>query len=73
MKRFEPAYEDYVSLLRENPDYPNKLSIYRKLVPLAGKLDKKEDVARYEELIKQLLPPTPATNQPTTAKAADAN
>lgn len=70
MKRLESAYDDYVSLLQENPDYPNKLSIYRKLVPLAGKLDKKEDVAKYEELIKQLLPP-PATNEPAPVKAAD--
>jgi len=29
------AYEDYQKLLQENPNYPDKLTLYRKLLPLA--------------------------------------
>jgi tetratricopeptide (TPR) repeat protein len=59
----QKACEDYLSLLRENPDYPNKLEIYRKMLPLAQKLGNTADVARYSELIRVLTPPPP-TNAP---------
>jgi hypothetical protein len=61
MKRDQDAYDDYVLLLKENPDYPGKTDLYRKLLPLTQKLGKKEDSARYEDLLR---PPvlTPSTN-----------
>jgi tetratricopeptide (TPR) repeat protein len=60
----QKAYDDYASLLQEDPDYPNKLDIYRKLLALAQNLGKKEDADRYEELIRVLTlpPPAPAPN-----------
>ena len=55
LKRDEEAYVNYEKLVEESPDYVDKLSIYQKLVSLAQKLGKKEDVAKYEE---QTKPPT---------------
>ncbi len=51
------AYAVYEELLHENPDYPNKPSIYQHLLPLARKLGKKEDTAVFEAA---LAPPAPA-------------
>ena len=47
------AYEDYQKLLAENPDYPDKPAIYRKLLPLAQKLNKTADAERYEAELKK--------------------
>ena len=66
LDREQEAYEDYQKLLQEFPNYPDKLSIYRKLLPLAQKLDKKADVQRCEAEINRLSPPPPkplGTNQ----------
>ncbi len=52
--RSQDAVEDFAKLLQENPDYPAKAVIYRKLHSLALKLDKKEAAANYEQLIKDL-------------------
>jgi uncharacterized protein (TIGR03790 family) len=46
------TYDNYQNLLRESPDYPGKVSIYRKLLALARELNKPDDVARYEALTK---------------------
>ena len=59
LDRPREAYEDYQKLLHEFPDYPDKLALYRKLLPLAQKLDKKADAERYEAEIKRLSPPPP--------------
>ena len=53
------AYEDYQKLLQENPNYPDKLTLYRKLLPLAQKLDKPADAEKYEAEINRLTPPPP--------------
>jgi tetratricopeptide (TPR) repeat protein len=45
------AYENYEELLKESPGYPDKLAIYKKLLPLAQKLNRKKDAERYEGLI----------------------
>lgn len=50
--RNQEAYTNYARLLLEAPDYPGKRSIYQKLLALARKLHKPEEVARYEALIK---------------------
>jgi uncharacterized protein (TIGR03790 family) len=39
------AFEAYRKLLRVCPDYPDKADVYRKLLPLAQKLNKKEEIA----------------------------
>jgi uncharacterized protein (TIGR03790 family) len=56
----QEAYEDYQKLLQEFPDYPDKLAICRKLLPLAQKLGKKADAEQYEAEISRLSPPPPA-------------
>ncbi len=48
----QAAYDDYQQLLQESPDYPGKMIIYRKLLALARKLNKPDEVARYEALTK---------------------
>ena len=48
----QEAYDDYQTLLRESPEYPGRPMIYQKLLVLAKKLNKPEDVARYEILTK---------------------
>ena len=55
--RPQEAYEDYQKLLHEFPYYPDKLAIYRKLLALAQKLDKKSDAAEYKAEINRLAPP----------------
>jgi uncharacterized protein (TIGR03790 family) len=50
--RNQEAYDNYQNLLRESPDYPGRISIYQKLLSLARKLAKPDDVARYEALTK---------------------
>ena len=55
--KYKDALEDYEALLRENPDYPNKLDIFQKLLPLAQKLNNTEAVEKYQAEIKRLTPP----------------
>lgn len=79
LERTQEAYEDYQTLLHEFPDYPDKLAICRKLLPLAQKLDKKADAVGYEAEINRLAPPPPtptASNGPPaspTGKQAPAS
>ena len=63
LNRDEDAYENYQKFLEESPDYADMLSIYHKLLPLAQKLGKKDDAAKYEEHIKRLTAPAPAKPQ----------
>jgi uncharacterized protein (TIGR03790 family) len=53
------ASDDLIKLLQENPDYPDKLGIYRKLFLLAQKLHNVEDLKKYEEIIFKLATPPP--------------
>jgi uncharacterized protein (TIGR03790 family) len=59
LDRQQEAYEDYQKLLQECPDYPDKLAIYRKLLPLAQKLGKQDDAENYQAEINRLSPPPP--------------
>jgi len=59
LDRQPEAYEDYQKLLQEYPSYPDKLAIYRKLLPLAQKLDRKADAENYQAEINRLSPPPP--------------
>jgi tetratricopeptide (TPR) repeat protein len=47
------AYDDYRSLLEEFPDYAGKHEIYKKLLPLAQKLGKKNDEEMYQAQLKK--------------------
>jgi uncharacterized protein (TIGR03790 family) len=62
----QDAYEDYQKLMHECPNYPDQLSLYRKLLPLAQKLDKKADAERYEAEINRLAPPPPKPQPEST-------
>jgi tetratricopeptide (TPR) repeat protein len=62
----QEAYEDYQKLLQEFPDYPDKLAICRKLLPLAQQLGKKADAEQYEAEISRLSPPPPTAAPPKT-------
>jgi len=48
----QQAYDNYEKLLSESPDYPGRMNIYRKLLALAKKLNKPDEIARYEALTK---------------------
>jgi uncharacterized protein (TIGR03790 family) len=52
LDREPEAYEDYQRLVQENPAYPDKVAVLRKLVALARKLDKNSDVETYEAAIR---------------------
>ena len=57
LQREAEAYGDYLQVLRQCPDYPDKLGLYRKLLPLAQKLKKTDDAQQYEAEINRLNPP----------------
>lgn len=57
LDRHAEAFADFQNFLTESPSYPDKLAIYRKLLPLAQKLEQKDAAAKYEELIKRLTEP----------------
>jgi tetratricopeptide (TPR) repeat protein len=75
LDRAPEAYTQYQALLQESPGYPDKLAIYRKLLPLAQKLDKKAEAEAYQAEIDRLSPPPPrpATNQVSPAPPKPAN
>ena len=50
------AFDVYQQFLKENPTYPDLLGIYNKLLPLAKRLDRKNEVERIEQEIKRLTP-----------------
>jgi tetratricopeptide (TPR) repeat protein len=50
------AYQTFQQLLRENPDFPDKNAIYRDLLPLAQKLEKKADVQTYQAALGSNAP-----------------
>jgi hypothetical protein len=54
LNKEEEAYDFYVALLKESPDYPNKRDIVQRLVPLARKMNNSADVQKYEAELKNL-------------------
>jgi tetratricopeptide (TPR) repeat protein len=62
LDRQQEAYETYQKLLQEFPDYPDKLAIYHKLLPLAQQLGKKDAAEHYQAEINRLAPPPPAAS-----------
>ena len=71
LDRAPEAYADYQKLLHEFPNYPDKLTLYRKLLPLAQKLDKKADAEKYEAEINRLSPPPPKPQGTNAVHPAD--
>jgi uncharacterized protein (TIGR03790 family) len=59
LDRPQEACEDCQKLLQEFPNYPDKLSVYRKLLSFAQKLGLKADAEKYEAEINRLSPPPP--------------
>ncbi len=59
LDRNSEAYEAFRKVLSDCPDYPDKLAVYRRLLPLAQKLEKKADAQQYEAEIRRLSPPPP--------------
>jgi len=55
----QEAYDAYETLLRDYPDYPDKLAIHRQLLALAQKLDKQADADKHQAEINRLSPPPP--------------
>lgn len=60
LEREPEAYADYQQLVHDYPDYPDKLAIYKKLLPLAQKLKKSADADQYQAEIARLTPPPPS-------------
>jgi uncharacterized protein (TIGR03790 family) len=66
LNRDEDAYANYQKFLEESPDYSDLLLIYRKLLPLAQKLGKQDDAAKYDAKVN---PPNPTnTNAPAKSQ-----
>jgi tetratricopeptide (TPR) repeat protein len=56
--RSREAYELYQGLLRDYPNFPDLLQIYRKILPLAEQHGKPGEAAEYSRAIKALAPKT---------------
>jgi uncharacterized protein (TIGR03790 family) len=65
LDRQEEAYQDYQMLLQQAPDYPDKPAIYRRLLPLARKLNKNAEAERYEAALR---PPADAEGTNSAGK-----
>jgi uncharacterized protein (TIGR03790 family) len=59
LDRAQEAYDYYHQLLADFPNYPDKVGVDRKILPLAQKLGHKEEVQRLEIAIKTLPNPGP--------------
>jgi hypothetical protein len=56
------AYAHYEALLKENPDYPDALRVWRSMLPLAQRMNNAAAAEQCRKEIKRLTPP--ATNAP---------
>ena len=52
LERELEAYTNYQKLIEQDPDYPDKAAIYRKLLPLAQKLGKSADAQKYQAALQ---------------------
>lgn len=50
------AFDVYRGFLKEHPDYPDALAVYRKLLPLAEQLNRSADKEEFEKEIRRLDP-----------------
>ena len=63
------SYGVYQRFLKEVPDYPDMMPIYRRLRNLAENLGKLDDLARWDQEIKRLTPPPASASPPPTGEA----
>jgi uncharacterized protein (TIGR03790 family) len=61
--RYAEAYDSYQKLLEENADYPDKIALYKKLLPLAQKLNKDAEAKSYEAAIVGTARPEPGNGK----------
>jgi uncharacterized protein (TIGR03790 family) len=54
LNKEDEAYDYYVALLKDSPDYPKKRDIVQRLLPLARKMNKNADVEKYEAELKNV-------------------
>ncbi|HWQ90296.1 MAG TPA: TIGR03790 family protein [Clostridia bacterium] len=59
LNRESDAYATYQSFLQQVPDYPAKAAVYKQLLTLAQKLDKKADAEKYEAELNRAAPLPP--------------
>lgn len=52
LNKEDEAYDYYVTLLKDCPDYPKKRDIVQRLLPLARKMNKNADVEKFEAELK---------------------
>ncbi len=57
LQRMQEAYDVYQQFLKNTPDYPDPLFIYRRLADIAQKLGKTFDAQKYEHLVSRLSLP----------------
>lgn len=50
------AYALYQTLLRDFPDYPNRLLVLQKILPLADRFAKPAEIEEYQKALKELTP-----------------
>lgn len=55
--QYADAYKNYQDFLKQCPDYPDRLAIYRPLLNLAQKLDRKDDASMYQRQITEMTEP----------------
>jgi tetratricopeptide (TPR) repeat protein len=61
LNRDADAMQAFQLLLKENPDYPDKPAIYRRLLPLAQNLKQTNEVEKYQALLRPPDSAAPAT------------
>lgn len=57
--RGKQAYAIYQGLLRDYPDYPDKVRILQKILPLADQFGKPAESEEYQKALKELTPALP--------------
>ena len=70
LENWSEAYAAYQTLLEPESDYPDKLGLYQKLLPLTSKVNKPQDGEKYQAEIIRLTapPPPPPTNTAPSPK-----
>ena len=54
--RGRQAYEIYQGLLRDYPNYPDRIKLYQKILPLADQFGKPEEAAAFQKALQELTP-----------------
>ncbi len=68
LDRDAEAIQAYEDLLKQDPAYPDKSAIYRKLLPLTQKLNRTNEVEKIQGLLKSAEPAAPAATPPSSQR-----